>query len=40
MAPPAEARRMNANVVELPVLEENFAKTAVSECEKEFTQIN
>jgi len=31
---------MNANVVELPVLEENFAKTAVSECEKEFTQIN
>src|ERR1700742_2941046 len=40
MAPPAEARRMNANVVELPVLEENFAKTAVSECEKEFTQIS
>jgi len=31
---------MNANVVELPVLEENFAKTAVSECEKEFTQIS
>src|SRR5882757_1560338 len=31
---------MNANVVELPVLEENFAKTAASECEKEFTQIN
>jgi len=31
---------MNANVVELPVLEENFAKTAISECEKEFTQIN
>ena len=31
---------MNANVVELPVLEEHFAKTAVSECEKEFTQIN
>src|SRR6201996_2927486 len=40
MAPPHEVRRMNANVVELPVLEENFAKTAVSECEKEFTQIN
>jgi signal transduction histidine kinase len=31
---------MNANVIELPVLEDNFATTAVSECEKEFTQIN
>jgi signal transduction histidine kinase len=31
---------MNANVVELPVLEENFAKSVGSECEKEFTQIN
>jgi hypothetical protein len=41
LAPPGlEVRRMNANVVELPVLEENFAKTAVSECEKEFTQIS
>lgn len=31
---------MNANVVELPVLDDNFAKSAVSECEKEFTQIS
>jgi signal transduction histidine kinase len=29
---------MNANVVELPVLEENFS--AISKCEEEFTQIN
>jgi len=29
---------MNANVVELPVLEENFA--SISKCEEEFTQIN
>ncbi len=39
-ASPAGGRQMNANVVELPVLEENFVKTAVSECEKEFTQIS
>src|SRR5579871_2700111 len=31
---------MNANVVELPVLDENFASTSVSKCEEEFTQIN
>jgi signal transduction histidine kinase len=30
---------MNANVVELPVLEENYSP-AVSKCEEEFTQIN
>jgi len=30
---------MNANVVELPVLEENYS-SAVSKCEEEFTQIN
>jgi signal transduction histidine kinase len=29
---------MNANVVELPVLEEDF--TSISKCEEEFTQIN
>jgi signal transduction histidine kinase len=29
---------MNANVVELPVLEENFS--SISKCEEEFTQIN
>jgi signal transduction histidine kinase len=29
---------MNANVVELPVLEENFS--GISKCEEEFTQIN
>src|SRR6201994_2867712 len=40
MAPPAGGQRMNANVVELPVLEENFATNAVSKCEEEFTQIN
>src|SRR3954453_4091961 len=30
---------MNANVVELPVLQENFTSTP-SKCEEEFTQIN
>ena len=30
---------MNANVVELPVLEENYSP-AVSKCEEEFTQRN
>src|SRR5258708_3326532 len=31
---------MNANVVELPVLEEDFVSHAVTKCEEEFTQIS
>src|ERR1700732_4234322 len=31
---------MNANLVELPVLEENFTSAAVTKCEEEYRQIN
>src|ERR1700738_2208792 len=31
---------MNANLVELPVLEENFTSAAVTKCEEEYSQIS